>query len=167
MDIDTGTIQRVRDALLQQGRAAPEAGDESADHGELPFRQDLLERFTPFAETMFLVAIVDGHEDPAELDALRGAMHMLTANQLPADALVDVYQRCKHDLAQIGLQQYLERIGSQLAGDRMDRETAFTLAAAVALADEQVHGAELELMSEIAGYFGISSKAAKTLLAEI
>ena len=163
MDIDTETIQRVRNALLQRGRADPAA--ESHEH--VPHGQDLLERFTPFAETMFLVAIVDGHEDPAELDALRGAMHMLTANQIPGDALIDIYQRCKHDLGQLGLRRYLEKIGSQLSRDRMDRETAFTLGAAVALADEHVDGSELELMTEIAECFGISNRAARGLLSEL
>jgi hypothetical protein len=167
MDIDTQTIQRVRNALLQRGRAAPQPDSDAAGSGRAPHWQDLLERFTPFAETMFLVAIVDDHEDPAELDALRGAMHMLTADQLPGDALIDIYQRCKHDLAQLGLRPYLERIGSQLAGDRMDRETAFTLGAAVALADDRVLGSELELMSEIAECFGISNRAARVLLSEL
>ncbi len=166
MEIDTRTIQRVRDALLERGRTVPGADGESLTDHPVPFGQDLLERFTPFAETMFIVAMVDGHEDPAELDALYGAMQLLTANQVPQQALKDIHQRCRHDLSQLGLHGYLEKIGSQLANDRMDRETAFTLAAAVALADDSVHGAERQLMSEIAEYLGISNKAARVLLAD-
>lgn len=167
MEINTKTIQRVRDALLERGRNVPRGDGEDTTADPVPFGQDLLERFTPFAETMFIVAMVDGHEDPAELDALYGAMQMLTANQIPPQALTDIHQRCKHDLSQLGLQGYLEKIGSQLANDRMDRETAFTLGAAVALADDRVHGAERELMSELAEYFGISNKAARVLLSDI
>ncbi len=162
MNLDTATIQRLRDALLDAGRtehAAANPPGTAIDH-----RDETLQRFSPFAQIMFLVAMVDGHEDAAELTALRGAMHMLTANQLSDDALVDIYQRCKHDLSELGLHTYLERIGSGLARDRMDRETAFSLAAAVALADDEVHGTETELMSDIAEYLGISDSAAKRLL---
>ncbi len=164
MDIDTATIQRVRDALLEAGRSGTPVGDPAAGGGSVVHAQETLERFSPFAETMFLVAMVDGHEDPAEIDALRGAMRMLTADQLADDVLTDIYQRCKHDLSQIGLDSYLERLGSTLARDRLDRETAFSLAAAVALADDSVHGAESELMGSIAEYFGISSSTARRLL---
>ena len=167
MEIDTKTIQRVRDALLERGRAVSGVEGEEATDAPVAFGQDLLERFTPFAEIMFLVAMVDGHEDPAELDALCGAMQMLTADQIPRQALTDIHQRCRHDLSQLGVQRHLEKIGLQLASDRMDRETAFTLAAAVALADDHVHGAERELMSEIAEYLGISNKAARALLSDL
>ena len=161
MNIDTATIQRLRDALLDAGRA--EQGDPdinaSVDH-----RQQTIDRFSPFAEIMFLVAMVDGHEDPAELDALRGAMLLLTANQLSDETLTDIYQRCKHDVSELGAQRCLERIGSLLTRDRQDRETAFSLAAAVALADNELHGEEMALMGDVAEYLGISNSAAKRLL---
>ncbi len=60
MEIDTRTIQRVRDALLERGRTVPGADGENLTDHPVPFGQDLLERFTPFAETMFIVAMVDG-----------------------------------------------------------------------------------------------------------
>ncbi|MEM1111682.1 MAG: TerB family tellurite resistance protein [Pseudomonadota bacterium] len=163
MDIDTETIHRVRDALLFKGREKAEGMAGQADK-HFAHEQDLLERFSPFAETMFIMALADGREAPEELDALRGAMHMLTANELHDGALTDIYQRCKHNLAEWGLRAYLERIGSEIGADRMDRETAFTLAAAVALADNDVDGAELEHMQEIAECFGISNSASRRLL---
>lgn len=161
MNIDTATIQRLRDALLDAGRAEQGIGgnETGVDH-----RQQTIDRFSPFAEVMFLVAMADGYEDPAELDALRGAMHLLTANQLSDDTLTDIYQRCRHDVSELGAQRCLERIGSRLAGDRLDRETAFSLAAAVALADKQLHGDEMALMGDVAEYLGISNSAAKRLL---
>jgi len=167
MNLDTAVIQRLRDALVQQGHV-PEAGAPDASiGGDVEHRHETLERFRPFAETMFLVAIADGVEDPAEIAALRGAMNILTANQLSEDALVDIYQRCKHDVSEIGVDAYLERIGLRLSMDRMDRETAFTLAAAVALADNRVDGSETALMGSIAEYFGISNSASRRLLEEL
>ena len=164
MNIDTATIQRLRDALLDAGRA--EADTDEIDGGP-DHRQQTIARFSPFAEIMFLVAMADGREDPAELDALRGAMQLLTANQLSDDALKDIYQSCRHDASELGAERCLERIGSRLARDRMDRETAFSLAAAVALADDQLHGTETALMQDVAEYLGISSSAAKRLLEAI
>lgn len=161
MDIDTATIQRLRDALLEAGRVEPGSADGESG---LDYRQQTVDRFAPFAEVMYLVALADGHEDPAELDALKGAMHLLTANQLNDDTLTDIYQRCKHDVSEFGPQQCLERIGSRLARDRLGRETAFTLAAAVALADDDLHGEESALMADVAEYLGISNSAAKRLL---
>ena len=164
LNIDTATIQRLRDALLDAGRAGPGAADSNAgvDH-----RQQTIDRFSPFAELMFLVAMADGHEDPAELDALRGAMHLLTANQLSDETLTDIYQRCRHDVSELGAQRCLERIGSLLTRDRQDRETAFSLAAAVALADNKLLGEETALMGDVAEYLGVSNSAAKRLLQTI
>ena len=164
MDIDTVTIQRLRDALLDAGSVeqAPCDNEAAVDH-----RQQTIDRFCPFAEIMFLVAMADGHEDPAELAALRGAMHLLTDNQLNDETLTDIYQRCRHDASEFGVQRCLERIGSQLARDRLDRETAFSLAAAVALADDTLDGTEAALMGDVAEYLGISGSAAKRLLQAI
>ncbi len=167
MNLDTAVVQRLRDALVQQGHVADSAAPAASIGGDVEHRDETLERFTPFAETMFLVAIADGVEDPAEMAALRGAMHILTANQIPEQALIDIYQRCKHDVSEYGVDAYLERIGLRISTDRMDRETAFTLAAAVALADDEVHGSETELMGSIAMYFGISDSAARRLLEDV
>lgn len=164
VDIDTAVIQRVRDALLAEGQTAETAGGAVSGGVDAGHRQQTLERFTPFAETMFLVALADGEEAQAELDALRGAMHMLTGDLLTDDALIDIYQRCRHDVSEFGLDRCLERIGSSLAGNRMDRETGFTLAAAVALADNKVRRAESEVLKLIAEYFGISNTAMHRLL---
>jgi len=166
MNIDTAVIQRVRDALLREGRLVDNPSFEETQEEQLGHHEETLQRFTPFAETMFLVAIADGYEDPAEIDALRGAMHMLTGNGLSDEALQDIFQRCLHDVSQIGLERYLEKIGAGLVGDRMDRETAFTLAAAVALADNSVDDTESDLLRSIAEYFGISNSAMRRLLEE-
>ena len=167
MNIDTAVIQRVRDALLSEERLNNGPAGTAQDGNELGFQQETLQRFSPFAETMFLVAIADGHEDPKELDALSGAMRLLTDNGLADSVLQDIYQRCKHDASELGVDRYLERIGARLGSDRMDRETAFTLAAAVALADGRVEIAESDLLRTVAEYFGISNKAMRRLLEEI
>ena len=167
MNINTSVVQRLRDALLDEARSAGAQQSLTSSDDESGQHRALLERFTPFAETMFLVAIADGTEDSSELDALRGAMHMLTAQQLSDDVLTDIFQRCRHNVSKFGIQRYIEMIGARLVGDRLDRETAFTLAAAVAMADDRVHGAETDILESIAEYFGISSSASRRLLEEI
>ena len=164
MNLDTSVIQRLRDALVQQGYVSDAPPMSSSIGGDVEHRAETLERFTPFAETMFLVAIADGDQDPDEMAALRGAMQILTANQISEDVLIDIYQRCQHDVSEMGLEACLERIGLRLSVDRLDRETAFTLAAAVALADNRVDRAETALMRSIAEYLGISSTASRRLL---
>ena len=165
MDINTGTIQRLRDALVEGGRLAHRDG--AGVHDEHAGRTHAaLERFYPFAETLYLVMMIDEHADDAELDAIRGAMRILSNGSLSDGMLDDIFQRCAQRASQRGVENCLQEIGAHLASDRLDRETAFTLAAAVALADEQLHGTESALMRSIAEWFGVSDKRAAALLAD-
>src|SRR5512140_3350216 len=87
MNLQTATIRRLRDALLQSGRR-PEAVQSSAFEtlaraGMLSDEeQAALTRVDPMAETMFLMMAADGKITPAERDAIRGAIRGLTANLL-------------------------------------------------------------------------------------
>ena len=165
MDINTGTIQRLRDALVAGGRLAHQ-DSAVAPEDDSTRTHAALQRFYPYAETLYLMMMIDEHADDAELDAIRGAMRILTNGSLSDGMLDDIFQRCAQRASQRGVENCLQEIGAQLATDRLDRETAFTLAAAMALADDQLHGSESALMLSIAEWFGISGKRAAALLAD-
>ena len=85
MDIDTQTIRRLRDALIDSGRlAAPGAGAGASDAS--------INRVAPFVETMYLVMVADGHHDEDEVSVIRGAMRTLAGDSL-ADADFDALVR--------------------------------------------------------------------------
>ncbi len=167
MNIDTRTIQLLRDALLQSGQPEPqEPANEQVEAGSTR-EQAALRRFTPFAETMYLMMMIDDDEHTAELDSIRGAMRILTNESLGDDALDYIFQQCGQKVAESGVSQCLRDIGARLSADRLDRETAFTLAAAVALADSQLQEQESGLMWSIAEWYGISGKRAVQLIQEV
>lgn len=129
--------------------------------------QAATERFLPFGETLYLMMTIDGEANEAERDAIRGTMHMLSGGALPDHKLDDILANCATRAAEFGVEACLQHIGAHLASDRLERETAFTLAGAVALADNRLRDSESELLYEIAEWFGISRKRADELLGEL
>jgi hypothetical protein len=167
LNIDTATIQRLRDALLESGRPAPDEPATDQAEADSARAQAAVRRFAPFAETMYLMMMVDGDQNTLELDSIRGAMRILTSECLGDDVLDDIFRRCGIKVAEFGVNQCLRDIGARLSADRLDRETAFTLAAAVALADRQLLEQESSLMHSIAEWYGISGKRALQLLQQV
>ena len=167
MNLDTALVQRLRDALVQSGSLAPTAdGAASYPEGD-PRRDAAVERFYPFAEALYLVMMIDGDADASELDAIRGAMRILSNGLLPDGALDAIFQRCRERVAERGAAACLREVGARLAADRLDRETAFTLAAAVALADNELRAAESAVIDDICEWFGISGRRARALLQDV
>jgi tellurite resistance protein len=165
MNIDTNTIRRLRDGLVKRGSISNDA-ELDADMPVL-YQQAVLERFTPFAETMYLMMLIDGHADSVELDAIRGAMQILTDGTLDNEVLNGVFKRCAKKAEEYGVEGRLQFIGAHLSTDRVDRETAFSLAAAVAIADNKLEEVEIALMESIAEWYGISSKRCKEILQDL
>src|ERR1051325_8894654 len=87
MKIQTATIGRLRDALLQSGRrpsmVASSAYETLTREGLLsPEEVGAVNRVEPLAETMFLMMAADGEISDVERDAVRGAIRGLTDNLL-------------------------------------------------------------------------------------
>jgi uncharacterized tellurite resistance protein B-like protein len=165
VNIDTGKIRRLRDALVEGGRLEPTVdlqGDRPADRGRLA----ALDRVAPFVETMYLMMMVDGEGDKPEQEAIRGAMRVLTHGLLDDEVLEELTRRCEQQVRDQGIEARLQAIGSRICADRLDRETAFSLAAAMALADNKVVTEESLLVASIAEWFGVSGKRCRELLQE-
>ena len=165
MNINTDTIRRLRDGLVKRGTSSGDT-DPCADMPE-HYHQAVLERFSPFAETMYLMMLIDGHAASAELDAIRGAMQILTDSTLNNDALNEIFELCAQEADMYGVEGRLQFVGARLSADRVDRETAFSLAAAVAMADNTIKEVEITLMGSIAEWYGISNKRCKEILQEL
>jgi uncharacterized tellurite resistance protein B-like protein len=165
VNIDTGRIRRLRDALVESGRLQAPVdlqGDRPATRGRLA----ALDRVAPFVETMHLMMMVDGKGDKAEQEAIRGAMRVLTHGLLDDAELGELTQHIEQQVRDQGIEARLQAIGSRLCADRLDRETAFSLAAAMALADGRVVTEESLLVASIAEWFGVSGKRCREILQE-
>jgi uncharacterized tellurite resistance protein B-like protein len=117
----------------------------------------------PFAETMYLVMIADGDPAPAEQDALAAAFEILTDARVGRAVIDELIEQFRANVARYGIEARLEQIGARLGADRDDREIAWTLAAAMALADDQIDASENKVVAWAQEYFGITDRRARTL----
>ena len=126
-----------------------------------------MRRIEPFAETMYLVMVADEQTDSTELAALTAALHILAGGQLDDSEFSTLLAQFAGTALRVGVEARIAQLGSLLSADREDRETAFTLAAVIALADGSVEREENNILELVREYFGISTKRANVLLHEI
>ena len=161
MDIDTGTIRRLRDALIKGGRLSESVASTSVTDAR---HQAAVERVSPLVEVMYLMMVIDGDIGDDERTAIQGAIKMLTDGMIAGSELDQLLAGFSGLVEQQGVEGRLQAIGNRICRDRLDRETAFTLAAAVAVADGKVVEEETLLVNSIAEWFGISSQRCKEIL---
>ena len=162
MNINTTAIRRLRDALLSKSPATQTDPHGAAGHGEA-----ILRRVEPFAETMFLVMVADDEAETAEHQALHAAIGILTGSSIgpsQIDAMIDGFHA---RLAASSAEARLAHIGASFGAEREDREIAFTLAAAMALADDRIALVESRTLGWVREYFGISDQRLGALIEAI
>jgi hypothetical protein len=169
MKIQTATIERLKNALLESGRkpgtVVSSAYETLTRAGLLSSEEtDAVQRVDPLAETMFLMMSADGKVADAERDAVRGAIRGLTNDVLHAGTINVLLEQYAVRLADQGRDARLKQIAQAIAGDTSKTEGAFALAAAVALADDEVADAENELIEQLAVWFGIDETRAVEIL---
>lgn len=167
MEIDTDAIRRLRDYLLSHPAPELPVSAPDADAQEPWTGSAIARRVEPFAETMFLVMIADGDPGTEEHRALLGALNVLTDGQVSTDLLETMLERFAAEAARDGIESRIARLGARLSADQDERETAFTLGAAIALADDHVHAHENHTLGMIREYYGISTRRMTTLLETI
>ncbi|MDX2052775.1 MAG: TerB family tellurite resistance protein [Polyangiaceae bacterium] len=172
MELRTGTISRLRDALLQSGRrpsiVVSPAYETLTREGLLSIDElAALTRVDPLAETMFLMMSVDGRVEEAEIVALRGAIRGLTDNLLRSGTIKVMVENYQQRLAEQGRDARLQEIAEELADEPSEAEGAFALAAAIALADDNVAPEENALINQLADWFGISEARADEILDQL
>ena len=172
MKIQTATIERLRDALLQGGRrptmVSSSAYETLAREGLLtPEEVGSINRVGPLAETLFLMMAADGTLAETEKDAIRGAIRGLTDNLLRSGTINVMLETYAQRLLQSGRDARLHEVAEELAEDPIEAEGAFALAAAVALADDDVSDEENAFINQLAEWFGISSERATEILDQL
>jgi tellurite resistance protein len=172
MKIQTVTIERLRDALLQSGRRPSvimsSAYETLTREGLLsPEEANALNRVDPLAEAMYLMMSADGNVAEQERDAVRGAIRGLTDNLLRTGTINVMLENYAKRLAEQGRDARLHEIASDIAEETSEAEGAFALAAAIALADDEVTEEENAFINQLAEWFGISSERAGQILDQL
>jgi tellurite resistance protein len=169
MKIETATIRRLRDSLLQSGRRPSAiltpAYETLTRQGLLsPEEMSALTRVDPLAETMFLMMAADDTVSDVERDAVRGAVRGLTDNLLRSGTINVMLENYERRLREQGRSARLQEIADEIAEEPSEAEGAFTLAAAVALADDEIAEAENAFINQLAEWFGITEERASEIL---
>ena len=172
MKIRTTTILRLRDSMLESGRrpsvVVSPAYETLARAGFLSMEETTaLTRIEPFAETMFLMVAADGKIAAEERDALRGAVRGLCNDLLRSGTINVMLENFEQRLQEHGRDERLREIAEELSEHPSDAESAFTLAAAVALADDDVADEEQDFINQLADWLGITSERASEILDQL
>ena len=172
MKIETATIRRLRDALLESGRRASTvmspAYETLARAGLLSDdERTALARVDSMAETLFLMMAADGKVTATERDAWRGAIRGLAGDVLHEGTIQVMLEQYERSLAGEGREARLRALGTSLSANPGAAEGAFALAAAVALADDEVADEERSLVNQIREWFGISVDRASVILHQL
>lgn len=169
MKIETSTIKRLRDALLEQGRRTTlvlsPAYEDLARQGLLSGSEaTAVSEVDPIAETMFLMMAADGVITSEEVDLIWGAIRVLTNNTLRSGTIKVMLELYGEQLKQQGWKARLEAVSGLLSERPQDAEVAFAMAAAVALADDEISIEENELVDQLVGKFKISDERCLEIL---
>lgn len=172
MKIETATIRRLRDALIQSGRrpsvVLSPAYETLTRQGLLsPEETTALNRVDPLAETMFLMMSADGKISELERDAVRGAIRGLSDNILRSGTINVMLENYQKRLEEQGKDERLREIADEIAEEPSEAEGAFALAAAIALADDEVADEENALINQLAEWFGIPEDRSAQILDQL
>lgn len=172
MKLKTKTILRLRDALLQSGRrpsfVASSAYETLTREGLLsPEEVGALTRVDPVAETMFLMMAADNKVTDTEREAVRGAIRGLTNSGLRTGTINVMLENYERRLATDGRETRLREIAETIAEEPTEAESAFALAAAVALADDEVADEENAFINQLAEWFGLSPERSAEILDQL
>jgi len=160
LKLDPARIERLREHLLDRG--APSLAPR-AFSGRSPQVAAAYERVRPFAEAMFMVMSADGAISVRERDVLRGAVRILTEDQLGGEATDRMLAEFEASWASQGRAEGLDRLASELWSEPDDRQLAVALVATIAVADDRLDPAELDAIVELAERLGLKQQAQDAL----
>ncbi|MEZ4222990.1 MAG: TerB family tellurite resistance protein [Polyangiaceae bacterium] len=172
MQLKTRTILRLRDALLQSGRrpsvVLSPAYETLTREGLLSTEEmAALNRVDPLGETMYLMMSAEGTIDETERDAVRGAIRGLSDNILRTGTINVMIENYAKRAQDEGRDERLRQIAEEISEEPSEAEGAFALAAAVALADDEIADEENALINQLAEWFGIPSERADEILDQL
>ena len=164
MQLDTQSILRLRDALLQRSgvKNLPE-GHQPLDEASPEIRA-LIARVEPMGEALYLMMVIDGQADPQERQSLERAIQILTAEGLSAGSLNQLFAGYDERFQNQGAEVRMTQVGAQLCADKEDAEATLMLAAAIALADGNVALSESKILEGLSEWLGFSERQAQSIL---
>jgi tellurite resistance protein len=109
----------------------------------------------------------DGNISDIERDAVRGAIRGLSDNLLRSGTINVMLENYQKRLAEQGKDARLHEIAEEIAEEPSEAEGAFALAAAIALADDEVADEENALINQLAEWFGIAEERANEILDQL
>jgi tellurite resistance protein len=116
---------------------------------------------------MFLMIAADGNVADEEREVLRGAVRGLTDNAVRSAHIEKLFEGCQKSLEADGRDARLEAIAPILKEDPALTEAAFSLAAAIAFADDEIQDEENELINHLAEILGLEGERADELLNQL
>jgi tellurite resistance protein len=157
-------LQRIRDHLLEVGQP-PSVHFLKATPDDDPFAgdPDAKRRFEALFEAMYLMMVADGQVAESEREVLRGAVRSLTLNTVRSVHIDKLLEHCDERAAE-GPSARIRALAPTLSEDPALAEAAFSLASAVAFADNSIDDSENELINELAEALGIETERAEELL---
>ncbi len=163
------TLQRIRDHFLEVGQPASVSFLQHRQIEDDPFAgdPDARRRFEALFEAMYLMVHADGDIAQTELDVLRGAVRGLTDNAFRTTHIEKLAATCRERCAEEGTKARLAAIAPVLKEDPALVEAAFSLAAAVAFADQEIKDAAKELINDLADALDIDGELAESLLNQL
>jgi len=163
MEINSCAIRRLRDHLL----TSPHTPASESCAGAVQAEAAVIKRLEPFAETMYLVMMADGEPATSERQALNAALAVLSDGQISQAAINSMLNGFQERASNEGTEARLWQLGAHLSADRDDRETAFSLGAVMALADDRVDVRENQALRWVQEYFGLSDRRVSEILQSV
>lgn len=163
------SLTQLRDTLIDRGESTPAPELQSAPRfGSLPPpapldpRDPLLVRVSPLLELLYLMHATVGVIGQGEEAVLRGVARTLNS-ELEDHQLTLLFERYAERLRRFGLDERIHTVTEALSLDKVTAESAYTLAATMAWANDDVSSEEEELLGDIAEKLGISGRRASEL----
>ena len=162
------TLERIRNHFREVGQPASVSFTRPSAVLEDPFAgdEDAQRRFGALFEVMFLMIAADGVVADEEFEVLRGAVRGLTDNAMRTAHIDKMLAECKERYKE-GRDERLKAIAPILKEDPALVEAGFSLAAAIAFADSEIHDEENELINSIAEALDIDGERSEELLAQL
>ncbi len=159
-------LEELRDRLRDRGRRhqsmlLPSAAPNVVEAVEF------IESYADICQVIYLMMVADSRVLNVEREVLRGALDILSEGRVRTahmDAMLDASAR---HVAKHGAESLLERALESLRDDAVKAETAVVLAAAVAVADEELRPEEAALLGRLARELNIDEQHASQLLEEL
>jgi uncharacterized tellurite resistance protein B-like protein len=162
-------LLRLRDTLVERGASIPPRSipmNVTVGPGSLrPAHPEsaVVERVAPMCELLYLMMESEGHCGVHERHVLRGVARTLSDGALSGPQIDELISQFAILSIQYGRQERMYDVTDVLRADKVVAEAAFTLAATIMIADDNVNQAELSMLANVAQHLGISKQRAAEL----